>query len=104
MTFQGAMKKNARGPRRVIEPALGVLDQIRAADLRDLRDMVEFTSDLEGLYRIFGADFPATVTLDPSQVLKFYESTNLFREAVDRDTCELAAVDLIDVSGRFSGV
>ena len=93
-----------RGPRRVIKPALSVLDQVKDAELRDLRDMVEFTCDLEGLRRIFGADFPATVTLDPSEVLKLYESRNLFRQEIDRDGCELAAVDLIDVSATFSGV
>ena len=63
-------KKGFRGPRRVIDPPVGVLDQLEAAELRDLRDMVEFTSDLEGLFRIFGADMPATVTLDPSEVVK----------------------------------
>ncbi len=97
-------KKAFRGPRRVIEPAAGVLDQVKDAKLRDLRDMVEFTHDLEGLFRIFGADFPATVTLDPSQVLQFYEEGNPFREAIDRDTCDVAAVDLIDVSATFSGM
>ncbi len=97
-------KKGFRGPRRVIEPALGVLDQAKDAELRDLRDMVEFTLDLEGLFRIFGADFPATVTLDPSQVLQFYEEDNPFREAIDLNRCDVAAVDLIDVSATFSGM
>ena len=97
-------KKEFRGPRRVIKPALSVLDQAKDAELRDLRDMVEFTCNLEALRRIFGADFPATVTLDPSEVLNLYESRNLFREEIDRDRYDLAAVDLIDVSRTFSGV
>jgi len=101
---QAPERKAFRGPRRVIEPAAGVLNQAKDAKLRDLRDMVEFTLDLEGLFRIFGTDFLATVTLDPSEVVKMYGSSSLFREAIDRDTCYVAAVDLIDVARPFSGV
>ena len=97
-------EKAFRGPRRVIEPAVGVLDQIEEAELRDLRDMIEMTSGLEELFRIFGGDFMATVTLDPSDILKYYGSSSLFAEAIDRDTCDVAAVDLIDVSATFSGM
>ena len=97
-------EKGFRGPRRVIEPAASVLDQVKDGELRDLRDMVEFTHNLEGLFRIFGSDFVATVTLDPSDVQKFYGSNSLFREAIDRDMCDLAAVDLIDLPRALSGM
>ena len=94
---EAAGRKAFRGPRRVIEPAAGVLDQIRGGELRDLRDVVELKADLTLLFRIFGTGWQATIALDPSQVVQFYGSSSLFREAIDDDACWLAAVDLIDV-------